>query len=175
MPGLFLLCHPCWLIVACYFFTFLFQSGTVTACAARAATIPPLLCHDAVSISQLLALLPLTDCCPPQKNNLRHHHLFDGMSCCNAANIEPWWLCYCNCTSTMLPCLWHASTVAIGWLLFFALFKSSHTITSNASRAAAMLPSLQHDAAVLSLLALTCWHCCHWFIFIAFRFFSHHS
>jgi len=48
------ICRHCWLIVACCFRTFYFLMAPVTNCAARAAAIPLLLFHVAVTIAMLV-------------------------------------------------------------------------------------------------------------------------
>jgi len=99
-----------------------------------------LLCHDAVIISCLLALLLLVNCCFPKKCS------GETITCWTvhaAATLLP--LCYDGDTIAIVPlqfCLAYAGTVAACWLLFITLFNCSHTMTSSAARAAAMLPSL---------------------------------
>jgi len=137
------LCHQChvfyfavpagWLLLANFL---LFQTGTVTACAARVSTIPPLLCHDAIIVSHLLALVLLANCCLKKCS-------WETITCWMvraAAMLPP--LCHDGDAITIVPlkfCLAYAGTVATGWLLitFFV-----HTMTSSVARAAAMPPSL---------------------------------
>jgi len=56
MPSFYLLSQ---LVDCCLLIFKIFQTGTMTDCAAKAATIPPLLCHNAVTIACLLVLLLL--------------------------------------------------------------------------------------------------------------------
>jgi len=108
------ICHDCWWIVACCFHTF-FKNRHC-----HYATVPVLLCCDAITIA-FLAGTAASGWLLFARKLLRHHHWFDCMSCFNAAAIVPWWWCCCHCAMLLYLC-WLSGTVATGWLFFFYNF-----------------------------------------------------